>query len=167
MQKEPIKRTMTVTALDRPARKLILVRSVKATEYFSFCEEVGCDWEGIFNSISEKFDTPALLTLPQNHIKIGTGNIASGVEVPLDYNKPIPDGCDVIELPPCTMLYFQGASYEDENDFGEAIGILWEVIASYDPMQYGWKYAPELAPYFNFGASANGGARMAQPVEKI
>ena len=49
MPKEPISRTMTVTAVERPARKLILVRSVKATEYFSYCEEVGCDWEGVFN----------------------------------------------------------------------------------------------------------------------
>lgn len=163
MTKEPISRTMTVTAVERPARKLILVRSVKATEYFSFCEEVGCDWEGIFNSIPEKFDTSALLTLPQNLIISGTGNIASGVEVPLDYNKPIPAGCDMIGLPPCVMLYFQGAPYEDENDFSEAIGTLWEVMDIYDPMLYGWRYAPELAPYFNFGAGAKTGARMARP----
>ena len=167
MPKEPITRTMTVTAVDRPARKLILVRSVKATEYFSYCEEMGCDWEGVFNSISEKFDTSALLTLPQNLIKPGTGNTASGVEVPIDYNKPIPDGCDVIELPPCTMLYFQGAPFEDENDFGEAIGTIWNIMETYDPAQYGWEYAPELAPYFNFGAGAKTGAKMARPVKKI
>jgi len=167
MPKEPIKRTMTVTAMERPARKLILIRSVRATEYFSFCEEAGCDWEGVFNSIPEKFDTSALLTLPQNLIKLGTGNTASGVEVPLDYNKPIPDGCDVIELSPCIMLYFQGAAYEDENDFGEAIGTLWEIMASYDPSLYGWQYAVELAPYFNFGAAAKTGARMARPVKKM
>ena len=167
MSKEPVKRTMTVTAAERPARKLILIRSVRATEYFSFCEEAGCDWEGIFNSIPEKFDTSALLTLPQNLIKLGTGNTASGVEVPLDYSKPIPDGCDVIELPPCVMLYFQGAAYEDENDFGEAIDTLWEIMASYDPSLYGWQYAAELAPYFNFGAAAKTGARMARPVRKI
>lgn len=164
---KPIKRTMTVTAVERPERKLILVRSVKATEYFSFCEEVGCDWEGIFNSIPEKFDTSALLTLPQNLIKPGTGKIASGVEVPLYYNKPIPDGCDVIELPSCVMLYFQGAPYEDESNYSEAIGTLWEMMKSYEPINYGWKYAPKLAPYFNFGASAKEGARMARPVEKV
>ena len=163
MPKEPINKTMTVTAAERPPRKLIVVRSVKATEYLSFCEEVGCDWEGIFNSIPEKFDTSALLTLPPNLIKPGTGNTAAGVEVPLDYQKPIPDGCEMIELPPCTMLYFQGASYEDENNFGEAIGTLWVIMASYDPTLYGWEYAPELAPFFNFGASAKEGTRMARP----
>ena len=122
MPKEPISRTMTVTAVERPARKLILIRSIKATEYFSFCEEMGCDWEGIFDSISEKFDSSALLTLSPNFINPGTGNTASGVHVPLEYNKPIPEGCEIIELPPCVMLYFQGAPFEDENDFGEAIG---------------------------------------------
>lgn len=166
MSKEMISRTMTVTAVERPARKLILVRSVNATEYLSFCEEMGCDWEGLFNSISEKFDTSALLTLPSNLIKHGTGNTASGVEVPLNYNKAIPNGCDIIELPPCTMLYFQGASYEDENDFSEAIGTLWEMMDTYNPAQFGWQYAPELAPYFNFGASSKTGAKMARPVKK-
>ncbi len=167
MAKEPIKRTMTVTAVERPARKLILICSVKATEYLSFCEEMGCDWEGLFNSIPEKFDTAALLTLPPDMMKQGTGNTASGVEVPSDYNKPLPAGCDVIHLPPCTMLYFQGAAYENENDFGEAIGLLWELMEGYEPKLYGYEYAPELAPYFNFGASTQTGARMARPVRKI
>ncbi|MCL2004230.1 MAG: AraC family transcriptional regulator [Oscillospiraceae bacterium] len=167
MPNEKVSRTVTVTAVERPARKLILLRSVKATEYFSYCEEMGCDWEGLFNSIPEKFAPAALLTLPPNLMTPGTGSIASGTEVPLDYQKPVPDGYDVIELPPCTMLYFQGASYEDENDFCTAIGTLWEVMDAYDPTLYGWRYAPELAPYFNFGADAKTGARMARSVEKM
>jgi len=167
MDTQPIQRTMTVTGVERPARKLILLRSVKATEYFSFCEEMGCDWEGLFNSISEKFDTAALLTLPQNLIKEGTGNTAAGVEVPLDYIKTIPEGYEMIELPPCTMLYFQGAPFEDENDFGEAIGLLWELMDAYDPKLYGFEYSPEIAPYFNFGAGAKTGAKMAVPVKKL
>ena len=167
MDTQPIQRTMTVTAVERPARKLILLRSVKATEYFSFCEEMGCDWEGLFNSIPEKFDSAALLTLPQNLIKEGTGNTAAGVEVPLDYNKPIPKSCEVIELSPSTMMYFQGAPFEDENDFGQAIGTLWGLMDAYDPKLYGFEYTPELAPYFNFGTGTKTGARMARPAKKV
>lgn len=167
MSKESITRTMTVTAVNRPARQLILMRSVNATDYFSYCAEVGCGWEGLFNSIPEKFDKAALLTLPSNMIKAGTGNTAAGVEVHYNYSKPIPEGCDIMELPPCTMLYFQGSPFEDENDFGEGIGVLWEIMESYDPAGYGWEYAPELAPYFNFGASAKEGARMARPVRRL
>ena len=47
------------------------------------------------------------------------------------------------------------------------IGTLWDIMASYDPKQYGWQHAPELAPYFNFGANAKTGAKMAQPVKKL
>ena len=165
MPKEQIARTMTVTAIDRPARKLILKRSVKATCYLSYCEEMGCEWEGFFNSISEKFGTAALLTLPQNLITAGTGNTASGIEIPLNYNKPVPAGYDIIELPPCTMLYFAGAPFEDENDFSSAIGILWELMDNYNSKFYGWEYAPELAPYCNFGTPENR-ALMARPVKK-
>jgi len=168
MQKEPIKRTMTVTAIERPVRKMILLRSINAKGYFDYCEEVGCDWFGLLCSIPEKLECgPALLTLPPNLIKEGTGNTAGGVEVPFDYNKPAPDGCDIIELSPCTMLFFQGATFENENDFGVAIDTLWEVMDTYTPETYGWKYAPELAPYFNFGASPDFGAKMAQSVVTI
>ncbi|MDR2043119.1 MAG: AraC family transcriptional regulator [Clostridium sp.] len=167
MPKLPIERTMIVTAVSRPARKLILQRSVKATCYLTYCEEMGCEWEGLLNSISEKFDTAALLTLPPNLIKSGTGNTAAGVEIPMDYDKPIPDGYEVIDLPPCMMLYFQGAPFEDENDFGHAIGLLWELMDAYNPKLYGWDHAPDIAPYFNFGADAKMGAKMARPVKKM
>ena len=163
MSKEQNSRTMTVTAVERTARKLILLRGLKATDYFSFCEEVGCDWEGILGSIPEKFDSPAILTLPPNLITQGTGSTSAGVEVPLDYDKPIPDGFDVVELPPCTMLYFQGAQFED---FCEAIDTLWDLMEGYDPKAFGWEYADELAPYFNFGTDDNVRAKMAKPVKK-
>ncbi len=158
--------TMTVTAVERSARKLILLRASNATDYLTFCQEVGCAWEGLLNSIAEKLDAPALLTLPNNLVKPGTGRTAAGVEVPQTYNKSLPDGVEIITLPPCTMLYFQGPCYQDEQDFAQAIGALWDHMAVYDPQPYGWTYAPELAPYFNFGASAPHGAKMARPAKK-
>jgi hypothetical protein len=59
------------------------------------------------------------------------------------------------------MLYFQGAFFAEENDFGAAIGALWAAMAEYDPAPYGWAYADELAPYYNYGAEAKRGAKMA------
>jgi hypothetical protein len=38
---------------------------------------------------------------------------------------------------------------------------------SYDQKIYSFDYAPELAPYFNFGAEAKVGARMARPAKRI
>jgi len=165
---EAVSKIVTVTAVERRARRLVLLRAknTKDGDYFAYCEEMGCDWEGLLGSIPEKFDAPALLILPPNLVKPGTGNTAAGVEVPADYAKPIPEGYDVIDLPPCTMLYFRGARYENEDDFCKAIDIVWEALDSYDPVPYGWQFAPELALRFNFGASAAGGAIMAVPVRK-
>lgn len=69
-----------VTPVERPKRKLLFLRSVNATDYFSFCEEKGCEWD--------------------------------------DYEK------------------------------------------------FGYKRAPDTAPFFNFGAEAAKGASIAVPVRK-
>jgi hypothetical protein len=145
---------------------LILLRAKKTTggDYFVFFDEMGCDWEGLLNSISEKFAPAALLTLPKNLVSADTSDTAVGVEIPVDYVKPIPDGYDIISLPPCTMLFFNGAPYEDEDDFCIAIDIVWGAVDSYNHDLHGFKAAPELAPRFNFGAEGALGARMAIPV---
>ena len=44
----------TVTVISKPARKLLVMYAKKAHDYFSFCEEVGCEWEGLFNSIPSR-----------------------------------------------------------------------------------------------------------------
>ena len=172
MRNEKVSQTVTVTAVERPARKLILLRcktafksSCGGGDYFAFCEEMGCDWEGLLSSIPEKFTTAALMGLPQNLVKPGTADSAAGVEVPADYNKPLPEGYEMIDLPPCTMLFFNGAPFENGEDFGIAIDIVFEAIANYNFELYGWQAAPELAPHFNFGTPEGGGARMAIPVK--
>jgi len=166
MQNEKVSRTVTVTAVERKARKLVLLRAKEAADgdYFAYCEEMGCDWEGVFNSIAEKLAPAAILTLPPNLVAPGTSNSASGVEVPADYAKPVPQGYDVIDLPPCKMLFFNGTPYENEEDFCIAIDIVYDAVEGYNPALYGWQASPELAPRFNFGAEGPLGARMAIPV---
>lgn len=165
MDKEKVSRTVTVSVVQRPARKLIFLR-YQAADYFSACAEVGCEWEGFYNSIPEAFDSAASGRLPEFLIQPGTSGNAFFVEVSLDYNKPLPAGYEIAELPPCTYLYFNGMPFEDENDFSEAIEIVNEAIKQYPFEQYGWKRAVN-APYLGMGASAKRGARSAVPVEKI
>jgi AraC-like DNA-binding protein len=167
MKNEKVSRTVTVTAIERPSRRLALLRAAKTKggDYFTYCEEMGCEWEGVLNSIPEKLAPAALLTLPQNLITPGATDTAAGVEVPADYAKPVPNGYDIIDLPPCTMLFFCGATYEDENDFNIAIEIVFDAVENYNPEPYGWQAAPELAPCFNFGADEKLGAIIAIPVK--
>ena len=157
----------TVSAVERPKRKLIYLPSKLATDYLSYCEEVGCDWEGLLNSISEKTDTAALITLPDTLVQDGFGKIASGVEVPPDYSKPLPEGYLVAELCPCTMLYFQSAPYEDPDDFPKYIGIVFRAIEQYPFSHYGYQRADHIAPTLNMGAETTTGARIAIPVSKL
>jgi len=71
----------------------------------------------------------------------------------------------VIDLPPCVMLYFKGIPYKNEDDFRVAIEIAAEAMEAYDTAPFGWEFALELAPRFNFGSSAAGGAKLATPVK--
>ena len=155
----------TVTPVNRPKRKLIYLTSRSATDYLSYCEEVGCDWEGLLNSIPEKFDTAALIDLPDFLHENGISTIASGVEVPLDYEKPLPDGYKIAELPECIMLYFQSEPYENPDDFGKYIGQVFKAIEHYDFERYGYVLANNVAPSFNLGADTRTGARIAIPVK--
>lgn len=164
MSNEKVSRTVTVTVVERPARKLIFLR-YNAMDYFSACEEVGCDWEGIYNSIPEKFDTAAGGRLPTSLIIPGTNGNAFFVEVPREYNKPFPDGYEIAELPPCTYLYFNGMPFDDQNDFPIAIEILNEAIEEYPFERFGWEKSDD-APYLGMGAEAETGARAAVPVRK-
>ncbi len=153
----------TVTVCERPKRKLVYLPSRTAADYMSFCEEAGCDWEGLLNSIPEKFDTAALLELPDFLAEEGFSRIAAGVEVPVDYDKVLPENYRMAELPACIMLYFQGEPYERDGDFGKEIRKVYGAVERYRPERYGLRYAYGSAPSFNFGADTSTGAKVAVP----
>ena len=111
----------TVTVISKPARKLLVMYAKKAHDYFSFCEEVGCEWEGLFNSIPSRLETAALITLPPSLIPEGSTETAAGVELDADAVVKIPEGCSLIELPPCDYLYFQSPPYENESGLGNSL----------------------------------------------
>lgn len=106
------------------------------------------------------------LWLPDNMIKPGTSKYAQGVEVPADYRGEVPEGFDIIDLPPCKMMVFQGQPFEEEN-FGDAIGELWEVMKSYNPEIYGFKWADEDAPRFQLEPVGYRGYIEARPVRQV
>ncbi len=139
--------------VERPARKLMLKRAKAAEDYFAYCEEFGCapgdtgasiPWETV-SKIKEALHEPFGMWLPDNMRPAGTGVYAQGIEVPTDYAGIVPEGFELIDLAPCKLLVFQGEPYRDE-DFGDAIGALWERIAKFNPEVYGYEYADELAP---------------------
>ena len=139
--------------MERPARKLILFRSKNASHYLEYCEEVGCGtpdnpapWD-ILCGIKDALNEPMGVWLPKSMCPEGTGIYAHAVEVVADYSGEIPLGFDVIDLPPCKYLVFQGEPYDDDK-YDEAIGKLWENIANFNPKVYGYEWDDEVAPKF-------------------
>ena len=107
--------TVFVQAVERPPRKLILKRGKKAAHYFEYCEEVGCGvWE-VLSGIREALYEPIGMWLPQSMVRPGTSVYAQGVEMPADYAGPVPAGYEIIDLPACKMMVFQGPPFEDEK----------------------------------------------------
>ncbi|MGN1231260.1 MAG: helix-turn-helix domain-containing protein [Anaerotignum sp.] len=125
--------------IEKPERKAIIKRGVKATEYFSYCEEVGCEVWGILTSMKALGGEPVCLWLPEEYRKEGTSEYVQGVEVELDFAGKIPEGFDVIQLPAAKYLMFQGEPFADE-DFAEAIGAIWEAEQKYDPSVIGYAW---------------------------
>lgn len=121
-----------VQTITKPARKVLIKRGVKATDYFAYCEEVGCDVWGLLQSIRSISGEPVCLWLPKKYIASGTSEYVQGVEVPVTYNGIIPDGFDVIELPAANYLMFMGEPFAEE-DYCAAIEEVQTAISKYDP----------------------------------
>lgn len=158
--------------MERPARKLILFRSKNASHYGEYCKEVGCGtpenpapWD-ILCGIKDALNEPMGVWLPNSMRLDGTGSYAHAVEVPYDYTGEIPSGFDVINLPPCKYLVFQGEPYDDDK-YDEAIGKLWERIADFNPKVYGYEWDNEAAPKFQLAPMGWRGYIEGRAVKKI
>lgn len=166
MSKKPNLNTVFVQVVERPARKIILKRGLKATHYFEYCEEVGCDvWE-VLSSIKEASYEPIGMWLPDNLRAPDTSVYAQGVEVPLDYSGEVPEEFEIIELKPCKMMIFQGPPFDD-GKFGDAISDLWEVMKSYNPEIYGFEWADDDGPRFQLIPMGYRGYIEAKPVREL
>ena len=140
-QMETVK-SVFVQVIEKPARKVVIKRGVKAADYFAYCEEVGCDVWGLLLSMKSISGEPVSLWLPKSYIKPGTSEYVQGVEVAADYADIVPDGFDVIDLPACKYLMFQGEPFA-EQDYCEAIEQVWGAIKKYDPTVIGYTWDKE------------------------
>ncbi|MBQ1574958.1 MAG: AraC family transcriptional regulator, partial [Clostridiales bacterium] len=132
-------RNVFIQVVEKPARKVIIKRGVKATEYWSYCKEVGCDVWGLLTSIKSISGEPVCLWLPEHLRKPVTNEYVQGVEVELDYSGSVPEGFEVIDLPASTYLLFRGEPFAEEN-YESAIGEIWDAEKKYNPefIGYAW-----------------------------
>lgn len=154
-----------VQVVDRPARKLILKRGVRATHYYEYCDEVGCEVGEELAGIEEVLSEDRLLGfwLPPHLRKPGTSAYVMGVEVPADYSGPVPAGFDVIDLPACKMMFFQGPPTDGEPRRDPVR----DAMDAYDVKFYGCEWADEDGPRFQLPPRGDRGYIEARPVRKL
>lgn len=128
-----------IQVIDKPARKVIIKRGQKAIEYWTYCQEVGCDVWGILTSIKSLCGEAVCLWLPEQYRKPETSKYVQGVEVAADYNGPVPDEFDVIALPKAKYLMFQGEPFAEEN-YCEEIEAVQTSMNNYDPAVIGYAW---------------------------
>ena len=158
-------RNIFIQVIEKPARKVIIKRGIKATEYWTYCQEVGCDVWGLLSSIKSISGEPVCLWLPE-HLRNPIENVyVQGVEVELDYSGIIPEGFEIIELPASTYLLFRGEPFE-EDDYEDAIGEIWNAEKKYNPEFIGYEW-DESNPRIQLEPIGERGHIELVPVKKL
>ncbi|MBR0138588.1 MAG: AraC family transcriptional regulator [Erysipelotrichaceae bacterium] len=158
-------RNIFIQIIEKPARKVIIKRGIKATEYMAYCEEVGCDVWGLLKSIKSISGEPVCLWLPEQLRKPVENEYVQGVEVELDYSGMIPEGFETIELPASTYLLFRGEPFE-EDYYGDAITEIWKAEKKYNPEFIGYQW-DESNPRIQLEPIGERGYIELVPVKKL
>lgn len=125
-----------IQRIHKDSRKVVIKRGIKADDYFSYGEEVGCDVWGLLTSMCSGDKEPVSMWLPKQYRKPNTSEYVQGVEMPFDFNGEIPEGMDIIELPSADYLMFQGEPFL-ERDYCKAIDEVQASIMRYNPAVIG------------------------------
>ena len=131
--------SLFVQLIRKPERKVILKRGIAARDYWAYCEEVGCNVWGLLTSMDSLCGEPVCLWLPEEYRKPNTSVYVQGVEADAGYDGPLPEGFDVITLPPAEYLMFQGEPFREE-DYCDAITAVQQAIERYAPSLIGYRW---------------------------
>lgn len=158
--------TVFVQVIDRPARRMIVRRGTQATHYFEYCDEVGCEVWDRLSAVEAAQREPEGLWLPQGLRPEGTSTYVQAVEVPLDYEGPLPEGMELMDMPAHKVMVFQGPPFQDAA-FEQAISTLWDAINAYQPETCGFAWDDEAGPRFQLRPEGWRGYVEGRPVRAL
>lgn len=165
--KKEINKTYFVHVIKFPKRKLVYKPSASdADNYFDYVKDVGCDIWAILCSVKEALYEPIGLWFPESLRPRNCSTYVQGVEVPLSYDKQLPEGFEILELPACSMMVFQGAPFEDAY-YQEVIAYLDKEIENYNPTIYGYQWDDDNAPVFQMEPFGYRGYIEARPIKSL
>ena len=105
----------------KPKRKLYLIRTLAATGYESFCEEIGYNWYERLVGVSDTVDNRAMYYLPEKMCDDGYSRICGGIEVAYSSQNPCPEGCEEKIIPGFDVVDLVGFPVELLDDIPRLI----------------------------------------------
>ena len=109
--------TIFTQVIDRPQRKFLYLKGKVATEYYAYCEEVGCDIWGRLLEIKPALYEPVGAWLPENLRPENCSRYVQGVEVAMEFPDEKAMDLDCMILGASKYLVFHTVPYEcDEED---------------------------------------------------
>ena len=162
LRKEPMPmekvQNVFIQVIHKPARKIIVKRGVNATDYFSYCEEVGCDIWGLLVSMDSLCGEPVCLWKQGEYYM-------QGVERAVDDASPIPEGLEAVTLPEGDYLMFQGEPFEEKN-YREAMSTLMDGMQRYNPSVLGYRW-DDTRPDIQLEPRGERGYIHLRPVKRV
>ncbi len=166
-EKKMKKLTVFTQVIERPERKLYLVRGEKAEDYFEYCEELGCDIWGRLLEVENPLYEPVGVWLPEPFRTQGTSFYAQGVETAADHTGNVPENLDCILLPASEYMVFQSEPYEESDEtMMEVILQVQDSIKKYNPEIYGYEWAENNGPRFQLMPIGERGYIEGLPVKR-
>lgn len=161
MQEEMMK-DVKITFLAKPERKMLVMHREGANDYHELCETEGAEkmW-GTLVSMQGTLGGVICGWLNEN----GETRYVWGVEVPLDYNGPIPEGLETVIASACDYVKFCHPPYKEEMH--EAVTeAVWNVSELWNPKDHGWEWYDEVNPVYEDDTEAEG-YMVLKPVKKL
>lgn len=162
--------TIFTQVIDRPQRKFIYLKGRAATEYYAYCDEVGCDIWGRLLKIKPALYEPIGAWLPENLRPEDCSQYVQGVEVAMDFPEEQAMDLDCMILDNSKYLVFHTTPYEcdkEDRNMRETIGQTWEAIKKYNPEMYGFQWAEDAGPRIQLAPIAERGYIEGLPVRML
>lgn len=133
---EDITTNISVSFLRKPARKMLVWYKDGASDYHELCERESAEtmW-GLLASMNGTLGGIIAGWLNENN----QTRYVWGVEVPPDYNGPVPEGLESVDAPECDYVKFLHPPYPEEmhNTVTEAV---WNASEAWNPKENGWEW---------------------------
>lgn len=128
---------ITYRIIERPRRRAIIKRAVKANNYLEFNKELGYDVWNQLTNLESLLDEHISIWLPKPLIKAGTSGYAVGIIVSKEYDGIVPNGFEIIDLEASKYLMIR---IDNFNNYYSALNEFNEFIASFDIKQLDHKW---------------------------